>query len=203
ERNFSSAVEAGVASNVFMPIYGLAHNLAQLAVLAYGFYLISLGQVSIGLLIGFLLYVNSFYMPLRQIATLWSSLQLALAGLDRISEVLALESNMPVVPNAMTGSGSVLAFQNVGFGYRSGQDVLTNTSFSLARGKTYALVGPTGGGKTTTASLLARLYDPVRGSVSLDGKDIRSYTSEQRTKKIGFILQEPFLFTGSVRDNIV
>jgi ATP-binding cassette subfamily B protein len=155
------------------------------------------------LLIGFLLYVNSFYMPLRQIATLWSSLQLALAGLDRISEVLALKSNMPVVPNAMTGSGSVLAFQNVGFGYRSGQDVLTNTSFSLARGKTYALVGPTGGGKTTTASLLARLYDPVRGSVSLDGKDIRSYTSEERTKKIGFILQEPFLFTGSVRDNIV
>ena len=203
ERNFSSAVEAGVASNVFMPIYGFSHNLAQLAVLAYGFYLISVGQVTIGLLIGFLLYVNSFYMPLRQIATLWSSLQLALAGLDRISEVLALESNMPVVPSTTTASGSVLSFQSVGFGYRSGQDVLMNSSFSLERGKTYALVGPTGGGKTTTASLLARLYDPDRGTVMLNGKDIRSYPPEERTKKIGFILQEPFLFTGTVRENIV
>ena len=114
ERNFTSAVQAGLASNVFMPIYGLAHNLAQLAVLAYGFYLISVGQVTIGLLIGFLLYVNSFYMPLRQIATLWSSLQLALAGLDRISEVLGLESNMPVIPETVGGASSVLSFQNVG-----------------------------------------------------------------------------------------
>jgi ATP-binding cassette subfamily B protein len=203
ERNFSSAVEAGVASNVFMPIYGFSHNLAQLAVLAYGFYLISVGQVTIGLLIGFLLYVNSFYMPLRQIATLWSSLQLALAGLDRISEVLALESNMPVVPGTTAASGSVLSFQSIGFGYRSGQDVLMHSSFSLERGKTYALVGPTGGGKTTTASLLARLYDPNRGTVTLNGKDIRSYEPEERTKKIGFILQEPFLFTGTVRENIV
>jgi ATP-binding cassette subfamily B protein len=203
ERNFSSAVQAGMASNVFMPIYGFAHNLAQLAVLAYGFYLISQGQVTIGLLIGFLLYVNSFYMPLRQIAALWASLQLALAGLDRISEVLALESNMPVVSSARTGSNSVLSFQSVGFGYRSGQDVLKNSTFSLEGGKTYALVGPTGGGKTTTASLLARLYDPDRGSVLLDGKDIRSYAPEERTKKIGFILQEPFLFTGTVRENIV
>jgi ATP-binding cassette subfamily B protein len=203
QQNFSSAVDAGIASNLFMPIYGLAHNLAQLAVLAYGFYLVSVGHVTVGLLIGFLLYVNSFYMPLRQIATLWSSLQLALAGLDRISEVLSLESNMPVVPNAMTADGSVLAFQNVGFGYRGDQDVLKDTTFSLQRGKTYALVGPTGGGKTTTASLLARLYDPNRGSVLLEGKDIRSYSAEERSNKIGFILQEPFLFTGSVRDNIV
>src|SRR5262249_8401118 len=203
ERNFSSAVAAGLASNLFMPIYGFAHNLAQLAVLGYGFYLISVGQVTVGHVIGFLLYVNSFYMPLRQIATLWSSLQLALAGLDRISEVLALESNMPVVAGAQTGSNSVLSFQNVGFGYRSGQDVLKNSSFSLERGKTYALVGPTGGGKTTTASLLARLYDPGRGSVLLNGTDIRSYPPEERTRKIGFILQEPFLFTGTVRDNIV
>ncbi len=203
ERNFTSAVQAGLASNVFMPIYGLAHNLAQLAVLAYGFYLISVGQVTIGLLIGFLLYVNSFYMPLRQIATLWSSLQLALAGLDRISEVLALESNMPVLSATAAVANSVLSFQNVGFGYRNGQDVLKNSSFALEHGKTYALVGPTGGGKTTTASLLARLYDPDRGAVLLNGKDIRSYSPEERTRKIGFILQEPFLFSGTVRENIV
>jgi ATP-binding cassette subfamily B protein len=81
--------------------------------------------------------------------------------------------------------------------------VLKHVTFSLERGKTYALVGPTGGGKTTTASLMARLYDPSEGAVLLDGRDIRSFSDAGRTGKIGFILQEPFLFTGSVRENIL
>jgi len=203
QKNFSSAVGAGLASNLFMPIYGLAHNLAQLIVIGYGIYLIAAGNLTIGLLIGFVLYINSFYMPLRQIAALWSSLQLALAALDRISEVLALESNMPVSAAGRTPSRSVLKFENVNFSYPGGKEVLRDTSFTLEGGKTYALVGPTGGGKTTTASLMARLYDPTSGMVFLDGRDIRTYKPEDRTKKIGFILQEPFLFTGTVRDNIV
>jgi ATP-binding cassette subfamily B protein len=203
EQNFSSAVAAGLASNLFMPIYGLAQNLAQIVVIAYGIYLIGAGSVSVGLLIGFLLYVNSFYMPLRQLAAMWAQLQLALAAVDRISEVLALEPNMPVIAAAPTGSKSLLEFENVTFGYREGQNILRNSTFSMERGKTYAMVGPTGGGKTTTASLMARLHDPAVGAVLLDGRDIRSYTPEERTAKIGFILQEPFLFTGTVRDNIV
>jgi ATP-binding cassette subfamily B protein len=203
EQNFSSAVAAGMASNLFMPIYGLAQNLAQIVVIAYGIYLIGAGSVSVGLLIGFLLYVNSFYMPLRQLAAMWAQLQLALAAVDRISEVLALEPNMPVIAAAPTGSKSLLEFENVTFGYREGQNILRNSTFSMERGKTYAMVGPTGGGKTTTASLMARLHDPAVGAVLLDGRDIRSYTPEERTAKIGFILQEPFLFTGTVRDNIV
>jgi len=81
--------------------------------------------------------------------------------------------------------------------------VLHHVTFALERGKTYALVGPTGGGKTTTASLMARLYDPTAGRVLLDGRDIRSFTPDERAKRIGFILQEPILFTGTVRDNIV
>jgi len=203
ERNFASAVDAGMASNVFMPIYGLSQNFAQIIVVAYGIHLIATGDLRVGLLIGFLLYINSFYMPLRQLAAMWAQLQMALAAVDRISEVLALEPNMPVVAAAPTGSNAVLTFENVTFGYREGQSILRNSSFALERGKTYALVGPTGGGKTTTASLMARLYDPAGGVVLLDGKDIRSYAAEERTEKIGFILQEPFLFTGTVRDNIV
>jgi ATP-binding cassette subfamily B protein len=96
-----------------------------------------------------------------------------------------------------------LKFENVSFGYREGQNILRDSSFTLERGKTYALVGPTGGGKTTTASLMARLYDPASGTVLLEGRDIRAFTPEERSEKIGFILQEPFLFTGTVRDNIV
>src|SRR5207244_11185666 len=116
---------------------------------------------------------------------------------------LALEPNMPVIAAVSTGSNAVLKFENVSFGYREGQNILHDCNFSLEQGKTYALVGPTGGGKTTTASLMARLYDPASGLVLLDGRDIRTYKPDDRTKKIGFILQEPFLFTGTVRDNIV
>ena len=97
----------------------------------------------------------------------------------------------------------MLEFKNVFFHYVEGKDVLKNINFTLEKGKTYALVGPTGGGKTTTASLMARLYDPSKGTVYLEGKDIRFYEPEERVKKIGFILQEPFLFNGTVRENIL
>jgi len=204
EKTYAASVEAGLANNVFMPIYGLSFNLAQLIVLAYGMYLIGAGQLTVGALIGFLLYVNSFYIPLRQLAAVWTAFQMALAALDRISAVQGLESNLPVVAEPVrSGADAVLEFEHVAFSYPGGQEVLSDSSFRLESGKTYALVGPTGGGKTTTASLMARLYDPTRGRVSLGGADIRSYAPEERTRKIGFILQEPFLFTATIRDNIL
>ena len=98
DTNYNASVSAGFANNIFMPMYGFAHNLAMLLVVAYGIILIGAGATTAGLLIGFLLYVNNFYGPMRQLATVWSSFQLALAALDRISEVLALESDMPVLP---------------------------------------------------------------------------------------------------------
>ena len=203
DANYAASVSAGFANNVFMPMYGLAHHLAQLLVVAYGIVLIGSGQTTAGQLIGFLLYVNNFYGPMRQLATVWSSFQLALAALDRISEVLALESDMAQISAGPRDSAAVLEFRNVSFRYPGGKDVLRDVSFELERGKAYALVGPTGGGKTTTASLMARLFDPTEGLVFLDGRDIRSVTPGERSRKVGFIPQEPFLFTGTVRDNIV
>jgi ATP-binding cassette, subfamily B, bacterial len=203
EANYQASVGAGYANNIFMPMYGLAHHLAQLLVVAYGIVLIGSGQTTTGELIGFLLYINSFYGPMRQLATVWASFQLALAALDRISEVLALESDMAIEKPGPEQSSAVLEFRNVFFQYPGGKDVLRNVSFELEKGKAYALVGPTGGGKTTTASLMARLYDPTEGSVFLDGKDIRSVPPGDRSRKVGFIPQEPFLFTGTVRENIV
>jgi ATP-binding cassette subfamily B protein len=203
DKNFAASTSAGFFNGVFMPLYGLSSHFAQLIVVAYGIYLINAGLVTVGLLIGFLLYVNSFYGPLRQLATVWSSFQLAVAATDRISEVLSLESNMPVIPAGPVESNAVLEFRSVGFHYPDGTEVLRNVSFELEKGKAYALVGPTGGGKTTTANLMARLYDPTQGSVLLDGRDIRSWPVAERTKKVGFILQEPFLFSGTVRDNIL
>jgi ATP-binding cassette subfamily B protein len=111
---------------------------------------------------------------------------------------------MPLLPAAAPRDGApLLVFDIVHFSYPDGKEILREGRFSLERGRTYALVGPTGGGKTTTACLMARLYDPTSGQVLLDGRDIRTYPPEERTKKIGFILQEPFLFTGTIRDNVI
>ena len=203
DTNYAASVLAGFANNIFMPMYGFAHNLAMLLVVAYGIILIGATQTTAGLLIGFLLYVNNFYGPMRQMATVWSSYQLALAALDRISEVLALESDMPVLAAGAPASDSVLQFRRVHFQYPGGKEVLHDITLELEKGNVYALVGPTGGGKTTTASLMARLYDSTEGSIFLNGRDIRSVPPAERARKIGVIPQEPFLFTGTVRDNIV
>jgi len=203
ERNYHAAVSAGIANTTLIPLYGLALSLAQVTVLAYGFYLISSGALTVGLLIGFLLYVNSFYMPMRQLAAVWSSFQMARASLDRISAVLSLEGGLAQLPPEPPAGGPAVAFDHVGFSYVPGRPILRDATFAFERGKTYALVGPTGGGKTTTALLMARLFDPQEGRVLLDGRDIRSMTPAERAARIGFILQEPFLFTGTVRDNIV
>jgi ATP-binding cassette subfamily B protein len=205
QNNYTTAVKAGVASNVFFtPIYTFASNAAQLFVLGYGLVLVAQGQFTIGLLISFFTYLSRFYDPLRQLATVWAEFQTALAGWDRISDILAMPIEIAVIEkNTTSASKALLEFRDVHFEYSSGAPVLYHVSFSLEAGKTYALVGPTGGGKTTTASLMARLYDPTRGEVFLEGQDIRSYTIEERAKKIGFILQEPFLFEGTIGDNIV
>src|SRR6266404_27358 len=201
--NYQSAIGAGIANNIFTPIYGLAANIAQIIVLFYGIYLIAHHQFTIGFLISYFVYITRFYDPIRQIASMWSSFQVALAGWDRISAVLAMSSDLSVLPKTEEATGTgVLTFRDVSFGY-DGKEVLKKASFTLEKGRTYALVGPTGGGKTTTASLMARLYDPENGEVLLDGRDIRSYKPNERTKKVGFILQEPFLFTGTVRDNVL
>jgi ATP-binding cassette subfamily B protein len=204
ERNYQSAIGAGVANNTYVPIFGFASNLGQMIVIVYGLYLISQGDFSFGLLIGYLAYVTRFYDPLRQMAALWSDLQTALAAWERIGEILDLNSDLTVIaPTKAAANAPVMEFRKVGFAYPDSKQVLKNVNFKMEQGKTYALVGPTGGGKTTTASLIARLFDPTEGQVLLHGQDIRSYELAERAQKIGFILQDPFLFSGTVKDNIL
>jgi ATP-binding cassette subfamily B protein len=204
QRNYHASIKAGVTSGLFMPLYTLAGSAAQILVLALGVWLISRQQLTVGLLAGYLLYVTAFYNPLRQLATVWSSWQTMLAAMDRVSEVLNLENDLVRVEGAKGGAkGHFFAFDNVDFAYPGGKPVLSGVSLMLERGRTYALVGPTGGGKTTTAMLMARLYDPTSGAVYLDGRDIRGLTPTERADRIGFILQDPFLLAGTVRDNIV
>ena len=206
QQNYKSAIAAGIANTIFVPVFSLFSNVAQLLVLIYGVYLIGEGVLSIGLLISYIAYTNNFYNPIRQLASLWTSFQTALSSWDRISLMLAMENNLLQIDQDagdLVSAAPVLEFRQVHFGYPGGKKILHDISFRLEAGKMYAFVGPTGGGKTTTASLMARLYDPLDGKVLLNGRDIRSYTPSERSEKIGFILQEPFLFTGTVKYNIL
>ncbi len=202
--NYHTAVRAGVANNIYQPVFGFFAGLGQLVVLIFGIYLMRQGQgFKLGDLIAFLAYATNFYNPLRQLAALWANFQVALAGWDRISAILRLESNLPLLAAGHATGGAVISFRDVHFHYPDGKEVLHNIGFDLERGKTYAFIGPTGGGKTTTANLIARLYDPSQGVVRLHGRDIRSFTPEERTRMIGFILQEPILFSGTLKENIL
>jgi ATP-binding cassette subfamily B protein len=207
ESNYKASISAGLANNIFTPVFTLFSNLAQLVVLAYGIYLISLGQFTIGLLISFIAYAQNFYMPLRQLAALWASFQTAMAAWDRIAVILGLDMPVEKVQEVKmietSSNNALLEFNHVSFAYPDGKQVLNDINFSMQQGRTYALVGPTGGGKTTTAMLIARLYDPTSGNVLLHGKDIRQFEAAERTREIGFILQEPLLFSGTVKDNIL
>lgn len=202
--NYNRSVQAGIANVVMTPVYTFASNIGQLIVLSLGIWLIIRGYFSVGLLISFIAYIANFYNPLRQMAALWANFQLALAAWDRISHLLSFENNLRVIDDRSNNrNASYIHFRDVSFSYPNGKEVLHNVSFDLRRGMTYAFVGPTGGGKTTTASLIARLYDATKGTILLDGRDIRSYSPCERASKIGFILQEPVLFSGIVRDNIL
>lgn len=205
EQNYQTAIGAGIAGTIFMPVFSLFSNIAQLLVLAYGVYLIGQGNLTVGLLISYIAYATNFYNPIRQLATLWTSLQTALASWDRISQMLAQENNLTILESKAKDNPSapLMEFRDVHFGYPNGKEILHRINFSLQPGKIYAFVGPTGGGKTTTASLMARLYDPLQGEVFLNGRDIRTYSAAERSQQIGFILQEPLLFTGTVKENIL
>ncbi|SEQ88708.1 ABC transporter ATP-binding protein [Pedobacter rhizosphaerae] len=204
KENYKTAIGAGLANNIFVPVYGLLSSAAQLTVLLFGIYLISKGSFTLGLLVSYISYTTNFYNPLRQLAALWTSFQVAMASWDRISQILLLETDLKQIDQVSEiSSDALMEFKDVHFSYDGTKEILHHINLRFEKGKTYALIGPTGGGKTTTASLISRLYDATKGTVLLNGKDIRTYSAEERTQKIGFILQEPFLFTGTVKDNIL
>jgi ATP-binding cassette subfamily B protein len=200
--NFSASVKSGIANNITAPIYDLFGNLASILVLGFGITMILHHELTIGILVSFLSYSDRFYSPLRQMAAIWSNAQSSLAAWNRILEILNLTSDLPVLPHEKTEETKhIMQFRHVSFGYTKNK-VLHNVNFTFDKGKTYAIVGPTGGGKSTTASLMSRLYDTQKGEVLFEGRDIRTFSPQELSQKIGFILQDQFLFTGTVGENI-
>ena len=204
QNNFTMSVKSGMANNINGPIYDLAWNSAITIVLSTGLLMLLKGNITVGLLISFLSYTDKFYAPLRQMAQVWSNTQMAFAGWVRISEILDLESDLKVIESDKEiKNNEMLVFDKVNFSYDGKKVILDKVNLDFKIGKTYAIVGPTGGGKSTMAALMCRLYDPDSGKIYFEGKDIRSYSTQELSEKIGFILQEQFIFSGSVGENIV
>jgi ATP-binding cassette subfamily B protein len=209
ENNRQAATWAGIANAMLVPLYTYAAAIGSLLILVFGIQILLIdkamaGQMpEFGSLLSFILYANLFFNPLKEMSELFAQLQTGIASWSRIIKILSLESNLVQIQNGdVDDSGCLVKFHNVSFGYDVENMVIKHINMELAAGKTYALVGPTGGGKSTTASLMARLYDVSEGQIFFKGKDIRSYTPAELAKDIGFILQEPFLFTGTLAENI-
>ena len=201
---FKKARKAAFANSFLAPIYDLASNSASILVLLVGVLVVANGQITIGLLISFMAYTDKFYQPLRILASIWATIQTSLAAWGRVDQILCLKSDLKAEESHSRGHKDlVMEFRDVGFEYVAGKPVLEDVSLRLEYGKSYALIGPTGGGKSTMASLMARLYDVSRGEIFLHGKSLCSYSPEEISGQIGFILQEPIIFSGTLLENVL
>ncbi|WKZ40789.1 MAG: ABC transporter ATP-binding protein [Anaerolineales bacterium] len=160
--------------------------------------------VTLGLVVTFLAYVQRFNQPIQQIAILWTNIQNAIAGGERIFTIVDEKPAVTDKPNAksMLEIKGLVEFENVAHEYEDGVPVLRGVSFTAQPGETIAIVGPTGAGKTTIINLLPRFYDVTNGSVKIDGVDVRDVTADSLRKQIGIVLQDTFLFSASVMDNV-
>jgi ATP-binding cassette, subfamily B, bacterial len=188
----------------FMPEIRLIGNITISVVLLYGGYLAYHGEVTVGVLAAFLLYLRQFFEPMMEISQFYNTFQSASAALEKISGVLEEEPGVPEAtdPVPMHDARGDVRFDHVDFEYVAGVPVLPDLDLTIPAGQTLALVGTTGAGKTTIAKLATRFYDPVRGGVTLDGVDLRSLTAEDLHRSIVMVTQENYLFSGSISDNI-
>lgn len=182
----------------------LLANVTTAAVLLWGALRVSDGTLALGVLLAAVLYVNSFFGPLEEVAMFLNSYQSAAAALEKVSGVLEEEPTVPDPerPVAMPRARGELTFDRVVFGYGTGRTVLEECSLSLPAGQTVALVGTTGAGKSTLAKLVARFYDPSSGRVLLDSVDMRSIATEDLRRAVVMVTQEAYLFSGTVAENI-
>lgn len=204
QENFHTNVSSTFINSVYRPLYDSTGKMAQALILIYGLFLIASGEITIGTLIAFLSYSQRFYDPLQILGTIIGNIQNALASWIRIKDILAMENDLLILPQNTTEKHdeSLMTFDHVQFGYVPEKIIIHDASFKLETGKTYAFIGPTGGGKSTMASLMARLYDPQQGTIFLKGYDIRTYSEQELANTIGFILQDALLFSGTIGENI-
>ena len=198
------SIKAEVFSSLVMPINLAITNLGQILVIGVGTYLVIKGDITIGGVLAFITYSSMFRRPINQLASLYASIQRALAGAERIFEIMDLPIEILDEENAKVFDkveGNV-CFENVTFSYVEGKPVLKNISLEASPGQNLAIVGPTGAGKTTIVNLLTRFYEIDQGHIYIDHMDISKIKKHDLRKKIGIVLQDTYLFKGTVKENI-
>ncbi|MDQ3891678.1 MAG: ABC transporter ATP-binding protein/permease [Actinomycetota bacterium] len=202
--NRTANVEAVTITSAFAPAIDVLSTLSTAVVIGYGGYLVVTGTLTVGLLTAFLIYVQQFFRPIQLASQVYTQAQAALAGAERIYNVLdepREPSDPPGTPQLYSVEGRI-EFERVTFAYEQGRPVLEDIDFHVEPGQTVALVGPTGAGKTTIANLIPRFYDVSAGTVRVDDHDVREVERRSLRGQIATVLQEPFLFSGTIAENI-
>jgi len=191
---------------MFRPFVELATSLGTIVLIYFGGRFVLNQTLPIEDLVAYFLYLELLYEPVRALSGAWESVQQALAGAERVTELLDQQPDVVERPDAIeliSKTEGVIKFHNVGFSYAMGDTVLEDINLDIESGTIVALVGPTGVGKTTFANLIPRFYDVCQGSITLDGHDLRDLTLTSLRQQISIVLQDVFLFHGTVRENIL
>ncbi len=190
----------------FQPFVDFTSSLGTLIVIFFGGQLALQGSLAVADLVAFFLYLDMFYAPVRNLSGAWEAVQSSLAGSDRVAELLTERQEPHTTPGAVILHGRAcgdIALKDVSFAYVESAPVLEGTSLDIPAHSVVALVGPTGVGKSTLVSLIPRFYDVTKGEITLDGRDIREYTLDSLRQQISIVLQDVFLFYGTVRENLL
>jgi len=202
--NVATTLAARNLKMMLAPVVEIIIAIGTCLMLWYGARLVIADQLTAGALVVFLLYLGKMYKPMRDLSKMTDTVSKAAVSLERIREVLESESGVRDVRHARRAGrfNGTVAFDSVSFAYTPDQVILQNVSFEIGAGQVAAFVGPTGGGKSTVINLVARFYDPVSGTVSIDGTDVRRYTMKSVRDQISFVLQETLLFHAPIWQNI-
>jgi ATP-binding cassette subfamily B protein len=193
-----------VAYGWFYPVVEFLSALAIAAILSYGGWRVERGEITIGVVVAFLQYATRFFRPIQDLSEKYNILQSAMASSERVFKLLDTKIEIAAPGNDVKAVGAVsrIEFDHVWFAYKDEDWVLRDVSFRINPGETVAVVGHTGAGKTTLISLLLRFYDVQKGSIRVGGVDIKQFDPSELRRRFGVVLQDPYLFTGSIEDNI-
>ncbi|WP_235680428.1 ABC transporter ATP-binding protein [Paenibacillus albicereus] len=202
--NKKSWDRASALNQTFGPIIEVTAAIGTLILFWYGSHLLQTNVITVGLLVGFANYIGNFWDPINRLGQMYNQLLVAMASSERIFEFIDEEPTVKESGRArmLTGIKGDVSFDRIVFEYEKGRPALKGISLEVKAGQSVALVGHTGSGKSTIINLLCRFYDPVEGAVRIDGQDIRDVTIESLRSQVGIVLQDTFIFSGTIRDNI-